>query len=86
MAHVVYEHENSSSWLCLAVVSESNHQMLMFALGQGIVMFVQQNYQSRRVYALKTLGKVKELALDSSYVCGFNEFRVETQHESTGKH
>ena len=53
-------------------------------------MFVQQSYQSKRTYALKTLGKLGELALDSSYskslVSGVFLFFAETTLKQGNHH
>lgn len=39
---------------------------LLFALAQGIIMFLTNRYQSKRAYVRKSLGKAKEIDVDHS--------------------
>jgi hypothetical protein len=41
-------------------------EMLGFGLVQGLVMLFQNNYQKKRLYVRKTLGKAKAIDVDSS--------------------
>ena len=41
-------------------------EMLWFGLVQGLVMLFQNNYQKKRLYVRKTLGKAKAIDIDSS--------------------
>lgn len=39
---------------------------LWFGLGQGIIMLFQNAYQAKRNYVRKTLGKAKQIDVDST--------------------
>jgi hypothetical protein len=53
-------------WPNSYTVKHRMKEMLWFALAQGLVMLFQNNYQKKRLYVRKTLGKAKAIDVDTS--------------------